>query len=73
MHWEHKFFVDKDGVVHETDGFLGERSQMLCEFNGVFRFKMHELQPADTPVTCVECLAQGIQPQNPVQQMRPKE
>lgn len=73
MHWEHKFFVDEGGVVHETDGFLGTRSQMLCEFNGVFRFQMNELQPVDPPVTCMECAARAILPQSPVQAMRPKE
>lgn len=73
MHWEHRFFADKGGVVHETDGLLGTRSQMLCEFNGVFRFRMNELQPVNPPVTCVECLAQAALPPLAVHPMRPKE
>ena len=60
MHFDHKYFADKDGIVHGTDGVMGERSQMYCEFNGVFRFGLHELKPADAPITCVTCMSVDV-------------
>lgn len=55
MQWDHKFFRDAQGIVHETDGTMGQASSMLCEERDNFRLKMDELVPVDPPVTCLAC------------------